>query len=103
MKRRDLLKYISITPLAGASIVGGITSANATPLAVAAGRDLFAELGVRTFINAAGTYTAMTATLMRPATVEAIRQASHISGGNKRRICSINFRNGRNFNWIRSC
>ena len=54
MKRRDLLKYISITPLAGASIVGGMTSANAAPLAVAAGRDLFGELGVRTFINAAG-------------------------------------------------
>ena len=82
MKRRDLLKYISITPLAGASIVGGFSTANAapmsTPLAVAMKRDLFAELGVRTFINAAGTYTAMTASLMRPATVEAIRQASQI-------------------------
>ena len=81
MKRRDLLKYISITPLAGASIVGGFSTANAapmaTPLAAAMKRDLFAELGVRTFINAAGTYTAMTASLMRPATVEAIRQASH--------------------------
>ncbi len=81
MKRRDLLKYISITPLAGASIVGGFSTANAapmaTPLAVAMKRDLFSELGVRTFINAAGTYTAMTASLMRPATVEAIRQASH--------------------------
>ena len=77
MKRRDLLKYMSITPLAGASIVGGI-SANAAPaVSAAVKRDLFKELGVRTFINAAGTYTAMTASLMRPATVEAIRQASH--------------------------
>ena len=77
MKRRDLLKYMSITPLAGASIVGGI-SANAAPaVSAAVKRDLFKELGVRTFINAAGTYTAMTASLMRPETVEAIRQASH--------------------------
>jgi len=81
MKRRDLIKYISITPLAGASMVGGIPTANAavetTPLVSTMKRDLFDELGVRTFINAAGTYTAMTASLMRPATVEAIRQASH--------------------------
>ena len=33
MKRRDLLKYISITPLAGASIVGGFSTANAAPMA----------------------------------------------------------------------
>jgi L-seryl-tRNA(Ser) seleniumtransferase len=81
MKRRDLIKYISITPLAGASMVGGLPTANAavetTPLVSTMKRDLFDELGVRTFINAAGTYTAMTASLMRPATVEAIRQASH--------------------------
>ena len=79
MKRRDLIKYISISPLAGGAIASGLANAapKSTPLEVAKNRDLFSELGVRTFINAAGTYTAMTATLMRPATVEAIRQASH--------------------------
>jgi len=78
MKRRDLLKYMTITPVAGAAIVGGISSASAASVASSvAARDLFSELGVRTFINAAGTYTAMTASLMRPETVEAIRQASH--------------------------
>lgn len=75
MKRRDLIKYLSVTPVAGATFLGEISEASAAP-AQSAKRDLFKELGVRTFINAAGTYTAMTATLMRPATVEAIRTAS---------------------------
>jgi D-glucosaminate-6-phosphate ammonia-lyase len=39
-------------------------------------RDLLAELGVRTFINAAGTYTVLTASLMRPEVVAAMAAAS---------------------------
>src|SRR5439155_8370015 len=39
-------------------------------------RDYFRELGVRPFINAAGTYTAMTASLMPPEVMEAIAYAS---------------------------
>ncbi len=75
MKRRDLIKALTVTPVAGAAFLGDITNAGATP-AQAPKRDYFAELGVRTFINAAGTYTAMTATLMRPAAMEAIRATS---------------------------
>jgi uncharacterized pyridoxal phosphate-dependent enzyme len=41
------------------------------------GRDYFAELGVRPFINAAGTYTAMTASLMPREVMDAIEYASH--------------------------
>jgi len=40
------------------------------------GRDFFKELGVRPFINAAGTYTTLTASLMQPEVVEAINYAS---------------------------
>lgn len=40
------------------------------------GRELFKELGVRTFINAAGTYTAMTGSLMRPEVLEAINYSA---------------------------
>ena len=77
MKRRDLIKYLSAAPVAGAAMVGDITSIQASPLTEQAPkRDFFKELGVRTFINAAGTYTAMTATLMRPETIAAIRYAS---------------------------
>ena len=77
MKRRDLIKYLSAAPVAGAAMVGDITSIHAAPSTEQAPkRDFFKELGVRTFINAAGTYTAMTATLMRPETIAAIRYAS---------------------------
>lgn len=39
-------------------------------------RDYFAELGVRPFINAAGTYTTMTASLMPPEVMAAMEAAS---------------------------
>lgn len=77
MKRRQLLKYASLTSLAGVSLPllpGAVQAGQASTFAK---RDLFAELGIRTFINAAGTYTAMTASLMRPEAMDAIRQASH--------------------------
>ena len=60
-------------------MVGGFVG-GAVPAAAAAarsgGRDYFRELGVRPFINAAGTYTAMTASLMPPEVMEAINYAS---------------------------
>jgi L-seryl-tRNA(Ser) seleniumtransferase len=77
MKRRQLLKYASLTSLAGAGIPLVPKNLQASEFAAAAKRDLFAEFGIRTFINAAGTYTSMTATLMRPEAMDAIRQASH--------------------------
>lgn len=77
MKRRALLKYLSavpvgaaVTPYAGFDLLGGQASANAR-------RDYFSELGIRTFINAAGTYTGMTGSLMRPETLEAIQATAH--------------------------
>jgi L-seryl-tRNA(Ser) seleniumtransferase len=59
--------------------VGGLVEATTVSTAAAAprsARDYFRELGVRPFINAAGTYTAMTASLMPPEVVEAITYAS---------------------------
>ncbi len=76
MKRRDLLKNLTLLPVAG------VTGTLFTPETAAANtvaiskRDLFKELGVRTFINAAGTYTFMTGSLMHKEVVEAIRIAS---------------------------
>jgi seryl-tRNA(Sec) selenium transferase len=48
------------------------------PMAAAAPapRDFFRELGVKPFINAAGTYTALTASLMPPEVMEAMLYAS---------------------------
>ncbi|MGB2716228.1 MAG: aminotransferase class V-fold PLP-dependent enzyme [Vicinamibacterales bacterium] len=70
--RRRFLESISALP-----VVGGFIGASATPAAAAArGRDYLRELGVRPFINAAGTYTAMTASLMPPEVMDAINYAS---------------------------
>src|SRR3989337_3886658 len=72
MNRRDLVKGIALLPLVGSPTVS--LGASIAPLT--AERDLFKELGIRVFINAAGTYTFMTASLMPPEVVEAIRVSS---------------------------
>ena len=74
--RRRFLETVSAWPF-----LGGIAGLGATPAAAAAapgkaGRDYFRDLGVRPFINAAGTYTAMTASLMPPEVMDAIAYAS---------------------------
>jgi uncharacterized pyridoxal phosphate-dependent enzyme len=74
--RRRFLETFSALPL-----VGGFAGASALPASAAAaarkaGRDYFAELGVRPFINAAGTYTSMTASLMPPEVIAAYEYAS---------------------------
>ena len=75
MKRRDLIKNLSVLPFAGgilATIAPG--SVHASPPAKK--RDLFKELNIRTFINAAGTLTFMTGSLMHDYVLEAINAAS---------------------------
>src|SRR6476660_9229785 len=77
MKRRDLLKNLSIVPLVG-TVAGALLPFESTNAASESKkRNLFKELGVRTFINAAGTYTFMTGSLMQDEVVDAIRSASH--------------------------
>ena len=63
--RRRFLQGISTLPLLAAP----------TPAATVK-RDYFKELGIRPFINAAGTYTTLTASLMQPEVVQAIDYAS---------------------------
>lgn len=72
MKRRDLLKYISVGPLTGAVIGLVVPSKSITAAPAKPKRDLVKELGLRTFINAAGTYTTMTASLMHDEVLDAI-------------------------------
>ena len=76
MQRRELIKYLSLTPLAAGVTALAPSPALAQPASPLAKRDLFKELGVRTFINAAGTYTAMTGSLMHDYVVETINEAS---------------------------
>jgi len=75
--RRSFIESLSTLPLVGGFIAGAAPSAEAaSPAAAAAARDYFKELGVRPFINAAGTYTDMTASLMPPEVMSAINYAS---------------------------
>jgi len=61
--------------LAGLPLVGGLFSAERA-IAARGAREFFKELGVRPFINAAGTYTYMTASLMPPEVTDAYQYAS---------------------------
>jgi L-seryl-tRNA(Ser) seleniumtransferase len=69
--RRGFLKLLSSTP-----IVGSLLPASLVAAAGGSRRDYFKELGVKPFINAAGTYTTLTASLMPPEVVQAIEYAS---------------------------
>jgi uncharacterized pyridoxal phosphate-dependent enzyme len=87
MKRRDLLRGLTVLPLAGGILSGESAAAAALPAvantaAAAAKRDLFKELGVRTFINARATLTMMTGSLMQDEVLEAIKNSS-------RRYCML--------------
>ncbi len=75
ISRRKLLKSLSGLPMVGGLLGTGFIASGsiAAPLVR---RDYFKELGVRTFINAAGTYTSMTASLMPPEVIDAIKYAT---------------------------
>ena len=73
--RRRFLESVAAIPALGGGLAATAATAEAAALAKPA-RDYFRELGVRPFINAAGTYTAMTASLMPPEVMDAINYAS---------------------------
>jgi len=73
--RRQFLEGMSTLPLVG-GLIGGNGLVGIASAAPRAARDYFTELGVRPFINAAGTYTDMTASLMPREVMEAINYAS---------------------------
>jgi len=73
--RRNFLQAISSLPFVG-SLFTANAGAAVAKAAKSGSRDFFKELGVRPFINAAGTFTTLTASLMHPEVVEAINYAS---------------------------
>jgi D-glucosaminate-6-phosphate ammonia-lyase len=73
--RRRFLETASGLPLVGGLIAGNVARGEAAAARRGA-PDYFRELGVRPFINASGTYTAMTASLMPPEVMDAIEYAS---------------------------
>ena len=75
MKRRDLLKLATVLPI-GTGVVSGLIPVSAFAKVTVAKRDILKELGIRTFVNAAGTYTAMTASLMHDEVIETIKEGA---------------------------
>jgi L-seryl-tRNA(Ser) seleniumtransferase len=71
-KRRTFLGALAGLPGLRLLLPGGQALAEEAPQ----NRDVIQELGVRSFINAAGTFTALTGSLMRPEVVAAIQTAS---------------------------
>lgn len=75
LNRRKLIQRLTTLPL-----LGGLAGTFPITAALASGkppkRDLFKELGVRTFINAAGTLTYMTGSLMHDEVLDAINSSA---------------------------
>lgn len=76
MKRREIMKRLGVLPMAAGAARAGIPLNPAETMAAVAKRDLFKELGLRTFINAAGNYTVMTGSLMSREVMEAITESA---------------------------
>ncbi|SHN24271.1 L-seryl-tRNA(Ser) seleniumtransferase [Cyclobacterium lianum] len=78
ISRRKLLKRLGSLPLIGGVLGSGVplTGAMAASEETSPKRDIVKELGLRSFINAAGTYTAMTASLMPKEVMDTINFSS---------------------------
>lgn len=76
MNRRNLLKQLAGLPLIGGLFGSGIAlQANATPTPTDV--NLFRELGIRPLINARGTMTFLSGSLMEPEVLAAINATAH--------------------------
>ncbi len=75
--RRKLLKKLSALPLLG-GVLGTpwVFGKSSLPIQTVPGRNVIQEMGLRTFINAAGNYTSMTASLMPQEVMAAINEAA---------------------------
>ncbi|MEO6980607.1 MAG: selenocysteine synthase, partial [Mucilaginibacter sp.] len=78
MKRRDILKGLTLLPLASGLVSKAASIAQPSSTQSAApGRDLFKELGVTPVINASVTMTFLSGSLMLPEVLEAINSTAH--------------------------
>ncbi len=78
MKRRDVIKSLTILPMGG-EVIGGMLSPGSTLAArpPAPKRNLFKELGITPVINAGATMTFLSGSLMMPEVLEAINSTAH--------------------------
>lgn len=77
MKRRDIIKSLTLLPLAGGVLGGVLPSESVFAAPLAPKRDLFKELGVTPLINAGVTMTFLSGSLMMPEVLEAINSTAH--------------------------
>lgn len=77
ISRRKLLKTLSSLPLVGGFAAGGLLPGSVAYGALAPRRNYFQELGLRTLINAAGSYTTLTGCLMPKEVIDAYVYASN--------------------------
>ena len=78
MKRRDVIRILSSAPIAG-GLIGSVpfqTAIADEAEAAVPQRDLFKELGLKTFINASCVCTTLTASLMPPEVTQAISKGA---------------------------
>ena len=77
MKRREVVKNLSLVPLAGGLMggMGNLSSVSETPSAPKT--DYFEELGITKVINANVTMTFLSGSLMLPEVLEAINSTAH--------------------------
>jgi len=78
VKRRDLIKGLTLLPLAGGTLSYTAQASVAATRTVGGKRDLYKELGVRTFINGRGTITFMTGSLMHVEVVDTLQYTSKV-------------------------
>ena len=77
MKRRELIRNMSVLPVTGLIFGNGLSfEAESEVLPINAKRDILKELGIRKFINAVGTVTALTGSLMRQEVIDTIVTSS---------------------------
>jgi uncharacterized pyridoxal phosphate-dependent enzyme len=80
MKRREVIKNLSILPVAGVAIGSALPLESliaATAVSQTPKRDFFKELGVKPVINAGATMTFLSGSLMMPEVLEAINSTAH--------------------------
>ena len=77
LSRRRFFRWVgSLTAGLGAGSLVSSAKTLSSPAASSDGEDYYAKLGVRTIINAAGTYTTLTAACMPPEVLAAVQKAA---------------------------
>jgi L-seryl-tRNA(Ser) seleniumtransferase len=80
MKRREVIRNLSILPVAGAAFGSAVTLESLTvpqPVSATPKRNFFNELGVTPVINAGATMTYLSGSLMMPEVLDAINSTAH--------------------------